>query len=335
MKPTLTIACVVIVLALGTTSYAQYTSTPTMTLAQNTTAKDAPAPQAEAKTETVEKTETVTEADKNWDIFGPIRLRSADPEELGEVEVKLNAEWGTSSSGEHDSVGLEPEIEYGIAPNHELIWAIPMEFGFGGVDGNADQEVGWHWRLWKEDPCGILPAFAIRNFLRMPSGYHSSGVDWTFRGLFTKSIIPNKLRVHLNPYFALVNGDNLDSDEGSNPFGAALASISSHFIGRASSVFGEEEESHRYFRWGIIPGVDYKLCENINLVGAYIYENSPYEGQRDQHSLEFDVDWKITEHHEIGFVNRMSLDGDSVGDNFSIGLTYIYVFDNVPHLGCK
>lgn len=320
MKLTLTIACVVFVMALGTTSYAQDTSTPTMMLVQNTADKDAPPPKETGKTEV---TEVANETDENWDIFGPIRLRSADPQELGEIELKLITEWGTSSSGEHDRVGLEPEIEYGIAPNHELIWSIPMELGFGGVDGNADQEFGWHWRLWKEDPNGLLPAFAMRNYLRTPSGYHSSGVDWTFRGLFTKSIIPNKLRVHLNPYFALVNGNNLESEEGGGGWLNETLGL------------GEGEEGHRYFRWGIIPGVDYKLCENINLLGAYIYENSPMEGQRDQHSLELGVDWKINAHHQVGLVNRITLDGDSVGDNYAIGLTYVYVLDNVPHLGSK
>jgi hypothetical protein len=313
------LACAGFVVAMATTADAQYTSTPSMTLAQNTGDKDAPPAEKKETVKTEQTTETVTSSEENWDIFGPIRLRSADPEELGEVELKFTTEWGTSSSGEHDSVTIEPEIEYGIAPNHELIWAIPMELGFGGVDGNADQEVGWHWRLWKEDVNGLLPAFAIRNILRIPSGYQSSGVDWTFKGLFTKSLIPNKLRVHLNPYFALVNGNNLD-EAGDGWLNETLG-------------LGEGEESHRYFRWGIIPGVDYKLTDSLSLALAYIYENSPMEGQRDQSSVEIGTDWKIDEHNEIGIVNRLSLDGDAIGDNCSIGVTYVYVFDNVPHLG--
>lgn len=303
-------------LAMATAGYAQYTATSSMTLAQNTAGKDAPLPKEAAKTE-----ESAEAADENWDIFGPIRLRSADPEELGEIELKFVTEWGTSSGGEHDSVEIEPEIEYGIAPNHELIWAIPMELGFGGVDGNADQEVGWHWRLWKEDVNGLLPAFAIRNILRIPSGYHSSGVDWTVRGLFTKSIIPNKLRVHVNPYFALVNGNNLESEEEGEGW-------LNEYLG-----LGKGEEGHRFFRWGIIPGVDYKLTDSLSLLMAYVYENSPMEGQRDQHSVEIGLDWEINAHNEIGIVNRIGLDGDAVGDNYSIGITYAYVFDNVPHLG--
>lgn len=333
MKLTWTIACVVFVLALGTTSYAQYTSTPTMTLAQNTPEKDAPPPQETVTTETTETTETdVDTDDAHWDIFGPIRLRSADPEDVGDIELKLGTEWGTASGGRHDRASLTTEIDYGIAPNHEIFWSLPIDFGFGGLDGNADQTFGWHWRLWKEDLCGLLPTFALRNSLRVPSGYQSSGVDWTFQGLFTKSIIPCKLRFHFNPYFALVNGDNLDSPRGTGRLGGALSSLTTGRFVRGFGIF-DDEPSHRYFRWGMIPGLEYKLCDSVSLLGSYIYENSPYKGQRDQNSLELGVDWKINKCHQIGLVNRMTLDGDAVGENYAIGINYVYVINNAPHLG--
>jgi hypothetical protein len=334
-------ASVSVVLALATWAYGQYTSNPPFRLAQDTPAAKAETGAARqttaapAKTETPAttreevissqtETETTLPPCQDWDIFGPIRLRAADPQPVGEVEAKFTTEWGTSSSGQHDSVSIEPEIEYGIAPNHELIWAIPLELGLGGVDGNADQEIGWHWRLWKEDYCGWLPAFAIRNILRIPSGYHSSGVDWTFKGLITKSIIPNKFRVHLNPWFESVNGNNLEAEAGTKPI---------FFAPAPRGLFGRDTEEHRFFRWGIIPGMDYKICENLDFIADYVYENSPYKGQRDQHSLEFDLDWEIDEHNELAIVTRIGVDGDSIGDNFAIGITYAYVFKDVPHLG--
>ena len=115
MKPTLTLAacaCAVVVLALVTTTYAQYTSTPTMTLVQNTSPKEAAPPAEKAK---AEKTEESTPASgtghENWDIIGPIRLRSAEPADPGELDLKFTTEWGTSSDGKHDRASIEPEIE--------------------------------------------------------------------------------------------------------------------------------------------------------------------------------------------------------------------------------
>jgi hypothetical protein len=146
----------------------------------------------------------------NWDLAGPYEMRSADPEPVGVLEMKHIFGWSTTK-GESDETEYEFEIEWGVAKDHELIFEIPAVIGDGGVEGNGDLEIGWHWKLWEED--GWIPAFAMRNFLHLPTGYHSDEVDYEFIGLITKSIIPGKLRFDGNPFFRFVGGDN-DEDAG-------------------------------------------------------------------------------------------------------------------------
>ena len=132
----------------------------------------------------------------HWDISSPVRMRAAEPEKTGELEIKNIFGYSTSSEGGDDDLEYELEIEWGFAPNHHLILELPVEFGDGEVEGNADITLGWHWRLWQEQDW--IPAFAMRNLVRLPSGVDSDGVDYEFRGLFTKSITPNQLRLQVS-----------------------------------------------------------------------------------------------------------------------------------------
>lgn len=279
-----------------------------------------------ARQEVTETTTTETQvvSDDNWDIVGPIRLRSADPEDTGVLELKTTFNWGTSSDGTDDDVEVVGEAEWGFAPNHELSFSMPAELGDGEIDGNADLHVGWQWRLWKEDECGWLPAFALRNILRVPSGYQSSGVDWTFMGLLTKSIVPDKFRFHMNPFLKSVNGDNLETrwakEYGDDDDWTTLG-------------FDDDELEQRHFRWGAIIGFDYRIHECVNLIADYVHESSPMRGYRNQHAAEFGVDWTISERQTLGLVTRVGLDGDRVGENFGVGITYAFSLD-VPAI-CK
>lgn len=266
------------------------------------TTRPADAPEARPLSLSQERTATSEgprHTETTWGIVGPIRLRSADPEELGGLEIKNKVDYSTSSDGTDDDTEYELEIEYGIAENHELIFEVPVELGDGGVDGNADITLGWHWRLWKEQD--TLPAFALRNYIRVPSGYRSSGVDYKLVGLLTKSIIPEKFRLHLNPFLESVNGDN--------------------------------EEDARDFQWGAIVGFDYKLADNLALNMDYVHETSESEGERNQHTAEVGLDWKFAEHQTLAFVTRAGLDGDGAGENFGCTLSYIWSFDNMPYIG--
>ena len=241
------------------------------------------------ETSTVTITET---SDNHWEIEGPVFLRSADPEPPGEVIVKNIFGWETTKGGGSDDFEYELEIEWGIVQDHELIFELPFEIGDGHVEGNGDLTLGWHWRLWDEQDA--LPAFAMRNLIRVPTGVDSSGVDYTWRGLFTKTLIPGTMRLHVNPFLSSINGEN--------------------------------EEDARPFRWGTAIGVDYRLADDLLLVTDYKYENGQFEHTRDNHSAEFGLDWRIADHQKLGFALEVGLDGDSEGPSLGAKISYMFSF---------
>ncbi len=236
--------------------------------------------------------------EEDWDVSGPVRMRSADPEEVGELQIKNIFGYSTSSDGSDDDLEYELELEWGFMPDHHLILELPVEIGDGEVEGNADLTLGWHWRLWRERDW--MPAFAMRNLIRIPSGVDSDGVDYEFRGLFTKSITPNQLRLQFSPSFKFVNGDIHDGE--------------------------------RAFQWEVYAGFDYRMSDAMALNLNYIFGSSASSGASDQHDIELGVDWDIAEHQMLALGTRLSLDGDDEGDNWGIKLSYIFSLD-APSFG--
>jgi len=261
---------------------------------------------------TKEKTTVTTResSDNHWEISGPVFLRSADPEPPGEVVIKNIFEYGHTrksakvcdydgddngdcSRKDRDEYEYELEIEWGIAENHELIFEVPFQLGEGSVDGNGDLTAGWHWRLWDEQ--GWIPAIALRNFVRLPTGIDSSGVDYEIRGLFTKTLVPGKMRLHFNPFAKSVNGDN---DEDAEPF-----------------------------QYGVAIGADYRISDKLLFITDYIYSSEETESaSRANHAAEFGVDWKIADHHKLGLVALVGLDGDAEGPSFGAKISYMISF---------
>lgn len=240
----------------------------------------------------MERMTTSDSAEESWEIDGPVFLRSADPEPPGEVVIKNIFEWETTKDDGDDDFEYELEIEWGVVENHELIFETPFEIGDGRVDGNGDLTVGWHWRLWKEHDG--WPAFGMRNYVRIPTGVDSSGVDYEWRGLITKTLIPGTTRLELNPFVASINGNN--------------------------------EEDARPFRWGVAIGIDHRLRDDLLLIADYIYANGELERTRDNHSAEFGLDWHIDERQTLAFATEVGLDGDSDGASLAARISYILSF---------
>jgi len=236
--------------------------------------------------------ESTAMSEEDWEISGPVFLRSVDLEPPGEVVIKNIFEWATTKGGGSDDFEYELEVEWGVVEDHELIFEVPFELGDGRVDGNGDLTLGWHWRLWKEHDG--WPAFGMRNYVRIPTGIDSSGVDYEWRGLFTKTVIPDTMRLHLNPFAATINGNN--------------------------------DEDGRPFHWGTALGFDYRVSDDVLLIGDYIYSNGEEEHTRDNHTAEFGVDWKIADHQKLGLAVEGSLDGDSNGPTFGAKVSYMISF---------
>ncbi|GMU36528.1 MAG: hypothetical protein KJ057_11250 [Phycisphaerae bacterium] len=237
-------------------------------------------------------------------ITGPIQLRVADAMAPGTVDFKNVFGWRTLRGNGDDDFSYAAQIEWGMVENHTLLIHLDdLHLGDGRIDGNGDVTIGWHWKLWNED--GGVPATAIRNFVRIPTGDGSEGVDYELRGLMTWTVSDNA-RFSINPWLRSVNGEN-------------------------DAVFGIDEdgerrilEDPRHFRWGITAGMDYDLSDDFKLIWDYVYSSSVHDGHRDNHSVELGFDWHFAENQSFNFVTDVSVDGDS-NDNASLGAKFSYV----------
>lgn len=224
-------------------------------------------------------------------LDGPYYLRSADPIPLGEAELKFIYRFARDH-GEGEEHEGEVEFEWGFAENWELIVDVGAELFEGRVDGNGDiEELGVHWRLWKQD--GLLPAFAMRHLVRIPTGVESDGVDYTARGIMTWNLT-DTARLHFDPFLTSING-NL-------------------------------EENERNFRWGAAIGFDWMLDDDTVVIFDYFHQSSEEYGQRNHHSVEFGMDWEFADDQILAFEVEVEVDGDSHGDDFIASVSYIYEF---------
>lgn len=246
-------------------------------------------------------------ADGGYALSGPYFLRSADPEPLGEAELKFV--YGYTNNGDDDDETDEHEIEFvlewGMAQNVEFILEVPFQIGDGRVDGNGDiTALGFHVRHWEEN--GWLPAFATRHLVRLPTGYHSDGVDYTGRGLLTWTLAPNAWRLHFNPFLTSKNGNFDDEDED------------------WWSWDGDDEGGEqRHFLWGAAIGFDFQLTDNMVFIVDYQNLSSESEGHRNQHVLELGGEWEFAEHQKLGWQTEFGIDGDEAGADFGARLSYI------------
>lgn len=229
------------------------------------------------------------ERDANETLDGPYFLRSADPLETGELELKFVYGY-ERDAGEEEEHEVEFVLEWGLAEGHEFILEIPVELGEGKVEGNGDiAEFGFHSRIWNED--GLMPAFSMRNLIRIPTGYESDGVDYIGRGLFTSTLIPGSLRFHFNPFLKSINGN--------------------------------QDEDTRDFQWGAAVGFDYRVNDDLLFIMDYQNFSSDEEGVSRQQNLEIGADWEFAEDQKIGFQTQFELDGDGHGADIGARISYI------------
>jgi hypothetical protein len=223
-----------------------------------------------------------------WTLDGPYFLRSADPLEAGELEFKFI--YGYEKEEDEEEHEIEFVVEWGMMEDIEFILEMPIEVGEGRVEGNGDiTQLGFHIRHWEED--GWMPAFATRHLFRIPTGYRSDGVDYLARGLFTKTLIADQLRLHLNPWLKSVNGNM--------------------------------EEGDRHFLWGVAIGCDYRVNDDLLFILDYHNRVSEEEGYRNHHSIELGADWEFAENNLLAFQTEFEIDGDESGPDFSARISYI------------
>lgn len=168
---------------------------------------------------TVTKATSVTQSsvaaeDKMEDIqsFNTwISLEDGQPGQRGELQLNVFNGWETGG-GEPDVWDMRLELEYSpkggnwLLDNAKFGIVLPFELTNGAVDGNGDVSLTWKQRLLEEDRDGSPATFTIVNELRIPTGYHSSGVDWTVQGVIAKEFGPGT--AVFNIFAKSANGHN-------------------------------------------------------------------------------------------------------------------------------
>lgn len=216
-------------------------------------------------------------------------LQDGQPGGAGELELQLTLEWETTS-GEHDPITLNTQLQYtpdgnDFLRNMQLTLAVPVEMGLGGVNGNADIEFGWQQRWVTED--GAMPSIATLAEIRVPSGYHSSGVDGTLTGIVAKDLGPGT--VYVNGFVKTANGDNI--------------------------------EDLRHFQWGTAAGYKWRINDQFALIGDYIIKSSEQEKHSNINLLEFSAEYHVNEHLTVGPGIVIGLDDNEETPNFGAGVT--------------
>ncbi|HUN81135.1 MAG TPA: hypothetical protein VMV81_06440, partial [Phycisphaerae bacterium] len=200
------------------------------------------------------------------------------------------------------------EIEY--SPNVPGCWFlqnakfgidVPLSLGNGGYDGNGDILPVWKQRLIEEEEGNWWPTFSIENELRIPTGYDSSGVDWTMEGVVAKEVGCGT--AVLNAWLKSANGhNNLEK---------------SSWWDRSS---GDSDEQLRHFQWGFRTGYKWRVTESFALLGSYINQSSDTTGERNQNIGEIAVEWRVTDHLTIGPGIMFGLDGQETTPRFGAGI---------------
>ena len=208
--------------------------------------------------------------------------------------MEFDAGWQTQS-GEHDSVPFVPELELTLGGNDflrntQLILGFPMEFGLGGVDGNADAQFGWQQRWVQEE--GWVPTLATLAEVRFPSGYQSSGVDGTLTGIMAKECGPGT--IFLNAFIKTANGNNV--------------------------------EDLRHFQWGVRAGYKWRLREDLALITDYVNQVSEEEGHSNLNLVEVSGEWRMNEQLTIGPGIVIGLDDNEETPNFGAGVHVTWSF---------
>ncbi|MFQ5502852.1 MAG: hypothetical protein ACE5EQ_11230 [Phycisphaerae bacterium] len=233
-----------------------------------------------------ERGEDEVAARQSIDAFSLIE--DGQPGSPGAFEIQFDLDWDTRSD-EHDPITLETELKYTLdgsdfLRNMKLTLDVPVEMGLGGVDGNADLEFGWQQRWVSEE--GMMPTLATLAVIRIPSGYHSSGLDGTLTGIVAKDVGPGT--VYLNGFVKTANGDNV--------------------------------EDLRHFQWGAATGYKWRINEQFALIGDYVINSSEEKGHGSINLIEFSGEYHVNEHLTVGPGIFIGLDDNEETPNIGAGI---------------
>jgi len=124
----------------------------------------------------------------------------------------LNAKGG----GIDDVLGpVVPAVNYGILPNLQLMFTMPLTIGEGKINGgnliygnttysaNLDTDWGFMWRINEETE--YLPSFGLELSTKAPTGYGATGWNGTALGVASKTF--GQLRTFVNAAITTIGKD--------------------------------------------------------------------------------------------------------------------------------
>jgi hypothetical protein len=264
---------------------------------------------ATKKEQEQEPVEDVMEDIQSFNTY--ISLEDGQPGQRGEWQFNYFNGWETQDH-ESDPWLMEMELEY--SPNVPGCWFMqnakfginmPVELLNGGVEGNGDINLLWKQRLIEEEESNWWPTVTLENELRLPTGYHSNGVDYTFQTVVAKQVGPGT--AVFNGFLTSANGNN--NLEQASWWDQAL---------------GEEDDSLRHLQWGLRAGYKWRLTDQFALLADYTYQSSELKGEENQNIGEFAAEWRVNEHLTIGPGILFGLDGNEDTPNFGAGILVHY-----------
>ena len=250
----------------------------------------------------------------NWDQENITRLDAAEVQDFGTADLRICFGYATRSgrvgrsnnlfqfdlSGnrdgddQDDDFGVRGEFQWGFMENMELELSMPINLGDGKDEGNYPLFVKWQWMLAEAQDW--MPAIAVSNELRVGT-YRNHGVDWQLKGIFTWDLVPDEMRLHLNPFIEILGN--------------------------------QEFENNRHYNVGGILGFDCKITEDLVCTADYVLETGEINGMSMQHLGELAIDWHFAENQVLAVGTQAQLDGDAQGPNWAIAIGYQYRLDNI------
>jgi len=251
-------------------------------------------------------TVTTTTRAGGFDSIGELwSFEDAVPLCTGRVDLRLTGAWSTASAPANlgdssDDYVIQPSLVWGVAENLELSANVPVWVGDagdrpGGLDGNADTNVGLLWRFMEQD--GGWPAMALSAHGRFPTGDNSSGVDGELRLIMTNDY-DSCIRSHINLFGITVNGND--------------------------SRDGRDVGDTRDFQWGAVIGLDGPLCSDgaVRWVVDYLHRSSFHNGQGNINLVDVGWEWSMGSGNGLGMSFQVGLDRSGETPNFGATVTY-------------
>lgn len=222
-------------------------------------------------------------------------IREANPD-IGQGEWQFNfaGGWQTASNGDDDNLLMSQSIAYGFTDDIFVqLEVLQPRLGDGADSGAGDMNLNVFWRALQEQES--LPAFMTYASLRIPSGDGSAGVDGTMNWVFTKTF--DKFRAHFQGFIKTANGH-----------------------------IGAERYDRDHFQWGVGPGFDYQVTEDLLLVLNYLNGNADRRGDRNTNLIQTGAIWTVARsdsmRHMLKFVGDIGCNG--TGDTPNLGARFMY-----------